>query len=213
MTPFTTLTAPACALSIEGIDTDQLIPARFMSRARSDGYGDALLADLRTDPSFPLNTRPGTAILVTRRNFGAGSSREAAVYALWDYGIRCVLAPSFGDIFAANAVNNGLLPGILPEQDAERLIARLDHETHLTVNLETCQAGGLPFTLDPVHRTKLLNGWDDLDLTASYAAEIAAFVSSDHRPWATPASLGRGGQPIGDTGRGGRVAGRQHPPE
>ena len=199
MQAFTTLTATACPLPLQGVDTDQLVPARFMGRTREEGYGGVLLHDLRFDaagqpaPGFPLNQRPGSAILVARRNFGAGSSREAAVYALMDYGVRCVLAPSFGDIFAANAVNNGLLPARLGEADTECLLDILQAGLHeLTVNLHTCRvhagAEAWDFTLDPVSRTKLLNGWDDLDLTASHAAAIAAFAASDAsaRPWMPP---------------------------
>lgn len=199
MTPFTTLTARACPLPLQGVDTDQIVPARFMGRTRAEGYGSVLLHDLRFDPSgaevpgFPLNERPGCAILVARRNLGGGSSREAAVYALLDYGIRCVLAPSFGDIFAANAANNGLLPARVQEDDAERLLAALSGGLQdLTVDLHECQVHAgqdtLPFTVDPVFRTKLLNGWDDLDLTASHAGAIAAFAQSyaAARPWAAP---------------------------
>jgi 3-isopropylmalate/(R)-2-methylmalate dehydratase small subunit len=107
MTPFTRLTAPALPLPLESVDTDQLIPARFMSRSRTEGYGDALLHDLRAGAAAVLDApeRAGAQIVVARRNFGSGSSREAAVYALADFGIRCVLAPSFGDIFAANAAD------------------------------------------------------------------------------------------------------------
>ena len=201
MRAFTTLTAAACPLPFQGIDTDQLIPARFMKRTREQGYGDALLHDQRFDaagspaPGHPLNQArwAGAAILVARRNFGAGSSREAAVYALADHGIRCVLAPSFGDIFAANAVNNGLLPGQVAEAAAERLLQALqDGLGALTVDLQACQvragAETFPLAIDAVFRTKLLNGWDDLDLTASYAAELAAFTANDAalRPWMPP---------------------------
>ena len=113
----------AVGLPTENIDTDQLIPARFMSTPRSEGYGDFLLHDVRGgDPDFPLNHHPTTTVLVTRRNFGSGSSREAAVYALVDYGIRAVIAPSFGDIFAGNAVNNGLLAAALPEEDVADIL-------------------------------------------------------------------------------------------
>lgn len=202
MKPFRQLSAIACPLPMAGVDTDQLIPARFMSRPRSSGYGDFLLHDLRFDAGgariagFPLNMAcyAGAAILVTRRNFGCGSSREAAVYALADHGIRCVIAPSFGDIFAANAVNNGVLPGIVSEADAEALIDRMQHadRPELAIDLEACCIGTgdaeIAFSIDPVWRMKLLNGWDDLDLTASYASEIAAFQVRDAeaRPWARP---------------------------
>ncbi|MBP0494865.1 3-isopropylmalate dehydratase small subunit [Roseomonas indoligenes] len=211
MEPFRSLTAKACPLPMSNVDTDQLIPARFMSRPRSAGYGDFLLYDLRFDaaavprPDFPLNRpeRAGSAVLVTRRNFGSGSSREAAAYALLDHGIRCVLAPSFGDIFSSNAVNNGLLPARMEEDAVEALLAWLDAgNAEVTVDLESrvLAAGGTrwDFAIDPVWRTKLLNGWTDLDLTLSHRTAIDAFMEADHarRPWAWldgpagPAALG-----------------------
>lgn len=202
MRPFTRLDAVACPLPLSGIDTDQLIPARFMSRSRAEGYGPVLLHDLRFDEAgrpraeFPLNdpARAGAEILVARRNFGGGSSREAAVYALADHGIRAVVAPSFGDIFASNAVNNGLVPARVSEEDGERLLDALAAGAmRASVDLTACTvAAGLvvaSFAIDPVWRTKLLNGWDDLDLTLSHADAIAAFAARDQalRPWATPA--------------------------
>ncbi|CAH1662882.1 3-isopropylmalate dehydratase small subunit [Chelatococcus asaccharovorans] len=201
MEAFTKLKGVACPLPLSSVDTDQLIPARFMKRSRAEGYGGFLLHDLRFDeagaprPDFPLNApeRAGAQVIVARRNFGSGSSREAAVYALVDYGIRCVIAPSFGDIFASNAVNNGLLPAKVTEADGESLIAALEDGAHdMLVDLEDCRivVGNLsvPFTVDPVWRTKLLNGWDDIDLTMSQADAIKAFVAADvqARPWAMP---------------------------
>jgi 3-isopropylmalate/(R)-2-methylmalate dehydratase small subunit len=201
MERFATLTARACPLGLANVDTDQLIPARFMKRSRADGYGGVLLHDLRFGadgaaiPGFALNqpTHAGAAILVARRNFGTGSSREAAVYALWDYGIRCVIAPSFGDIFASNAVKNGLLPAQVSEADAEALLAGLSGGGKLTVDLDalaiTAGAQTIGFIVDPVRRLQLLNGWDDIDLTLRHMAAIA-----DHRlkrrteaSWAWPA--------------------------
>ncbi|SFI61460.1 3-isopropylmalate dehydratase small subunit [Albimonas pacifica] len=196
MQPFVELTAPACPLPLSNVDTDQLIPARFMSRPRAEGYGDFLLHDLRReaggalDPDFPLNAHPGAKILVARRNFGCGSSREAAVYALADFGFACVIAPSFGDIFASNAVNNGVLPATVEEAEAETLLAAVGAGAELTVDLAAQEIRGagpaLRFTVDPVWRTKLLNGWDDVDLTLSHAEAIAAFATADAaaRPWA-----------------------------
>lgn len=198
MEPIKTLEALACPLALANVDTDQLIPARFMKEPRSVGYGQFLLHDLRHDEAgkaregFILNhPEAGEArILVARRNFGAGSSREAAVYALVDFGFRCVIAPSFGDIFASNAVNNGLLPATLPEADIERLLEHLgDAPGPLRVDLEACriQAGDLElaFTIAPGWRTKLLNGWDDIDLTRQHADEIARFAAdyARQRPW------------------------------
>ncbi len=201
MQPFTQHTGIACPLPLSGIDTDQLIPARFMKRSRAEGYGDYLLHDLRFEAEgaprkdFPLNRpeRRGASILVTRRNFGGGSSREAAAYALIDFGIRCVVAPSFGDIFASNSVNNGLLPARVSEEDSERLLSVLTGgELSASVDLETrtisCGSLNVSFDIEPVWRTKLLNGWDDIDLTKSYTAAIEAFAASDkeRRPWMKP---------------------------
>jgi 3-isopropylmalate/(R)-2-methylmalate dehydratase small subunit len=185
MEKFTRLTAPACPLPLAGIDTDQLAPARFLKRKRSEGYGPVLLHDLRKTPGFPLeNPRyAGARSLVARRNFGGGSSREAAVYALVDYGIRCVVAPSFGDIFASNAVGNGLLPAVVSEADAEAILQTLQVSTpSLMIDLQACRIIAAhvswPFTIDPVWREKLLQGWDDVDLARSRQAEIDAFVAS-----------------------------------
>lgn len=193
----------ACPLGLANVDTDQLIPARFMSTPRAQGYGGFLLHDLRFEggaprAGFTLNAPrfAGASILVARRNFGTGSSREAAVYALWDYGVRCVIAPSFGDIFASNAVKNGLLPATVGEQDAEALLAFLDAaaEPRLVVDLEACTIDSgetrVAFVIDAVRRMQLLNGWDDLDLTLRHEAEIAAFRTRLRaaRPWAWPSA-------------------------
>jgi 3-isopropylmalate/(R)-2-methylmalate dehydratase small subunit len=201
MQPFQCLIATACPLPYANIDTDQLIPARFMKRSRAEGYGSFLLHDMRFSsdgseiPGFPLN-RPdwrNAQIVVARRNFGAGSSREAAVYALVDYGVRCVVAPSFGDIFASNAVNNGLLPACVDEHDAESLIRTLEagvREITVDLQAQTITTNGVsaPFTVDPVWRMKLLNGWDDIDLTLSQGEAITQFTADDakKRPWAVP---------------------------
>jgi 3-isopropylmalate/(R)-2-methylmalate dehydratase small subunit len=198
MKPFDILQTTACALPLASIDTDQLIPARFMKRSRADGYGQYLLHDMRFDetgkarPDFPLNaaTADGAEVLVARRNFGAGSSREAAVYALADFGFRCVIAPSFGDIFAANAVNNGVLPASVSEADAEEILGLLQTGgTAITVDLNDglIRLGNrtFSFTVDPIWRTKLLNGWDDLDLALSLTGDIVGFEERDknQRPW------------------------------
>jgi 3-isopropylmalate/(R)-2-methylmalate dehydratase small subunit len=162
--------------------------------------GDALFRDLRFDadgkprPDFPLNdpARKGASIMIGRKNFGVGSSREAAVYALVDHGIRCVVATSFGDIFAGNAVNNGLVAAIVSEEDIEKLLSAVEQTGKAEVDLEeqTIKAGNyvVPFTIDPARRMRLLNGWDDLDLTATYKSQIDAFAAKDKaaRPWAVP---------------------------
>jgi 3-isopropylmalate/(R)-2-methylmalate dehydratase small subunit len=162
-----------------------------------------LFQDLRCDADgkersdFPLN-QPAyreAKILVAGRNFGGGSSREAAVYALYDAGISCVIAPSFGDIFAQNAVKNGLLIAVLPEADVAELAAAIsaDAELPLSIDLEqqAISRGNRTYTfaVDPVSRNQLLNGWDDIDLTESNRDRIGAFQAEDQkrRPWAVPA--------------------------
>lgn len=187
--PFHELFAPACPLPIESVDTDQLIPARFMKESRANGYGHYLLHDMRFDnqgkqqKNFVLN-RPGmesAMVMVARRNFGAGSSREAAVYALVDFGFRCVITPGFGDIFASNAVNNGLLPAVVTTSDCEQLLAFLKSKeiTSITVNLEkqTISFGvhQISFDINPTWKVKLINGWDDIDLTLAKTSKINSF--------------------------------------
>lgn len=188
-------------LPLDHVDTDQLIPARFMSVPRSEGYGDYLLHDLRRDetgdlhPTFPLNREDDISILVAGHHFGTGSSREAAVYALVDAGIRAVVAPSFGDIFAGNAVNNGLLPARIDPDHAALLTELLgDGAADTHIDLENLQiAHGetvLPFELDESWRTKLIKGWDDIDLTLQHAAAIDRFRidRSQTASWARPAA-------------------------
>lgn len=202
MKPLTQVSGPACALGLANVDTDQLIPARFMKRPRSEGYGGFLLHDLRRDetgaekPDFPLNREPGRSaqILVARRNFGSGSSREAAVYALADHGIRVVLAPTYGDIFASNAVKNGLLPAILDEDAIEDLLAALaaTSDQIVRVDLESCRVmwgnRSVALQIDQAWREQLLNGWDDIDVTRSFATEIQRFktATATDRPWTRP---------------------------
>ncbi|QCK86883.1 3-isopropylmalate dehydratase small subunit [Phreatobacter aquaticus] len=190
MTPFTTETAPALKLPVANVDTDQLIPARFMKEPRKpDGYGRFLLHDLMQEGDIP-EPQPGQKILVARRNFGCGSSREAAVYALGDFGFRCIIAPSFGDIFSSNCVKNGVVPATVDEADAEALLAAGDLPVTVDLAAQRITAGNVvvEFRIDPVWKTQLLNGWDDIDLTLAEADRIAAFVARDatERGWAAP---------------------------
>jgi 3-isopropylmalate/(R)-2-methylmalate dehydratase small subunit len=202
MEKFAKVTGPACPIEQANINTDQIIPARFLKWTRDMGIGKVLFNDLRRDaegrekPDFPLN-QPAwrdAKLVVAARNFGCGSSRESAVYALYDYGIRCVIAPSFGDIFAGNAVQNGLLTAIVTDAEAAEIMAALrdNPELPLTVDLEeqriVCGNRTFAFTIDPVRRQRLLNGWDDIALTESFRDRIAAFKAHDQaaRPWAVP---------------------------
>lgn len=199
MAGWTEHTGQAVLLALENVDTDQLIPARFMSVPRSEGYGDYLLHDMRRGADgalaheFGLNAHPGASVLVAGRNFGTGSSREAAVYALVDAGIRVVVAPSFGDIFASNAVNNGLLPAQVSAADAEALHLALGAgPVDAMVSLETKVIAlgevHVPFELDDTWRTKLQNGWDDIDLTLQHDSKINAYrqARQDAQPWTWP---------------------------
>lgn len=206
MEKFTKVTGAACPIEQANVNTDQIIPARFLKWTRDMGIGKVLFNDLRRDaegrenPDFPLN-RPAwrdAKVVVAARNFGCGSSRESAVYALYDYGIRCVIAPSFGDIFSGNAVQNGLLTAIVTDAEAAEIMAALreNPELPLTVDLDeqriVCGNRSYTFTIDPVRRARLLNGWDDIALTRSYADRIAAFKTGDQaaRPWAVPPAQG-----------------------
>jgi 3-isopropylmalate/(R)-2-methylmalate dehydratase small subunit len=202
MEKFVRLTAKACPLALPNVNTDQILPGRYLRLPRSPELGHLLFQDLRRDAAdnlrtdFPLNAPAwrDARILLAGRNFGGGSSREAAVYALYEAGIRCVIAPSFGDIFAQNSVKNGLLTAILAEAEMLELTAAIaaDPEMPVTVNLErqTIARGNrsFAFTIDPTSRNQLLNGWDDIDLTESRRDRIAAFKAADRerRPWARP---------------------------
>lgn len=196
------LTDKACPLLLPNVNTDMIFPARFLKLPRTPQLGDTLFYDLRRDaagnerPDFLLNQPRwrDTKILIAGRNFGGGSSREAAVYALYEAGIRCVIASSFGDIFAQNSVKNGLLAAVLPEPEVEELGAAIaaDPDLPVTVDLEqqTIMRGNrsYSFSIDPVSRNQLLNGWDDIDVTQSYRDRIAVFKAADQkrRPWARP---------------------------
>src|SRR5215471_18284409 len=147
MDKFVKLTALACPIAEPNLNTDQILPARYLKRTRAMGFGAVLFHDLRFDAEgnekadFPIN-RPewrNTGVLVCAHNFGCGSSREAAVYALYDFGIRCVIAPSFGDIFSGNAVQNGLLTAAVSDQDAAELIALINDAPTQTVTVDLDQ--------------------------------------------------------------------------
>ena len=194
MERFERLTAPALPWPQVNCDTDQIIPARFLQKLRSEDFGTFLFADLRLRPDgmpvpdFPLHIPAlrGARILVAGRNFGCGSSREHAVWALHDYGFRAVLAPSFGDIFFNNSLKNGLLPVVLPDHVVLVLLDRLAAEpgTLLTVDLPAQLVHGPdgathPFDIDPFSRECLLQGLDELGYTLSLSDDIAAF-ERDH---------------------------------
>jgi 3-isopropylmalate/(R)-2-methylmalate dehydratase small subunit len=172
------------------VDTDQIIPARFLWRKRGDGWGHLLFNDLRFNddgsprPEFVLN-RPefrDARILVAGRNFGCGSSREHAVWSLYDYGIRAIIAPSFGDIFYSNSLQNGLLPVVVPAPVTDAFLAALENApaTHIEVDLDAQHilgpgGGARRFEIDPFRKSCLLAGADEVAFTLSLREQIEAF--------------------------------------
>ena len=181
MKPFRSVTGRIAVLDRADVDTDQIIPKQFLKRIERTGYGEFLFYDWRQDPEFELN-RPeaaGAAILVTGRNFGCGSSREHAAWALQDYGFDVIVASSFGDIFAANSMQIGLLTVALPEEQVRQL--RAASEATVDLEAQTIAADGgstISFDFDPFRRHKLLNGLDDIALTLEHEDEIAAYESA-----------------------------------
>jgi 3-isopropylmalate/(R)-2-methylmalate dehydratase small subunit len=200
MEPFRSLTAVAAPLAMDNVNTDQIIPARFLRKPRNAGYGNFLFHDLRTradgtqDPAFVLNRAPYQAarILVAGRNFGCGSSREGAVYALHDRAFRAVVAPSFGDIFFNNCAKNGVVAAVLAELAVADLIRQLAAQpgAEMTVDLErdtviAPDGARHPFQLEPARKRCLLEGLDDIQLTLQHDAAIAGFEQQRYGrlPW------------------------------
>jgi 3-isopropylmalate/(R)-2-methylmalate dehydratase small subunit len=189
MEPFKKLTATAVPLRAENVDTDQIIPARYLTAVTKEGMGEGLFnswrynADGSPKPDFVLNQSQyeGAEVLIAGRNFGSGSSREHAVWALTDYGFRAVITPGFADIFYNNSLKNGLLPVALPEETVNMLLDLVEEEpdTHITMDLEN-QTVILPdgqqlgFDIDPFRKMCLLQGVDDLGYIMDKEEAIAA---------------------------------------
>lgn len=200
MKPFTVLRAVAAPLDMMNVDTDVIIPKQFLKTIKRSGLGKSAFYDLRYDadgnlkPDFVLN-RPeyrGAEILVTGANFGCGSSREHAPWAILDMGFRCVIAPSFADIFYNNCFKNGILPIALPQYQIDALMesVRQNPDAQITIDLEkqTLTRGNqfsFSFDIDPFRKRCLLNGLDDIGLTLEKTGHIAAFENTDKekRPW------------------------------
>ncbi|MGY8770323.1 MAG: 3-isopropylmalate dehydratase small subunit [Pirellulales bacterium] len=193
MQEFTTHTGLVASMDRANIDTDQIIPKQFLKRIERTGFGQFLFFDWRfnddgsDNPEFELNQPEvkGASVLLARRNFGSGSSREHAVWAIDDYGFRTVLAPSFADIFYNNCFKNGCLPIQLSEEQIEDLFQRAATTGYeLTVDLNektiTDKSGlSISFELDEFRRHKLLNGLDDISLTLQHEGEITAFEKAN----------------------------------
>ena len=183
MEKFTTHTGVAAPLTRSAVDTDQIIPAVYLKRVTKTGFDDALFANWRQDPEFVLNqpAYAGASILVVGPDFGTGSSREHAVWALRDYGFQVVLSPKFADIFRGNAGKQGLVTGVVTEADIEAIWAALaaNPGAEMTVDLEarTARLGDLSvsFDIDDYTRWRLLEGLDDIGLTLRNEEKIAQF--------------------------------------
>ncbi|MDO9709106.1 3-isopropylmalate dehydratase small subunit [Paracraurococcus lichenis] len=200
MQAFTKLTGIAAPMPKANVDTDQIIPARFLKSISRTGFGKNLFANFRyredgsENPDFVLNQEPyrKAEILIAFENFGCGSSREHAPWALLDFGIRCVIAPDFADIFHNNSFKNGVLPVRLPREVCEQLIedARMGGNARITVDLErdvVVRPNGeeIPFRIDPLRRHLLLNGLDDIGQTLQHAPAIDGYEAKQKasQPW------------------------------
>jgi 3-isopropylmalate/(R)-2-methylmalate dehydratase small subunit len=205
MEKFRTLHSTVMPLDRVNVDTDQIIPKQFLKRIERTGYGEFLFFDWRKNPDFELNNPhyQGAKILVAARNFGCGSSREHAAWALSDYGFRCVIAPTFADIFHSNAGKNGILLITLPDDQVQTLLDRAaqtrssaDHY-QLTVSLEDNtirdeQGFSTTFSIDPFRRECLLEGLDDIGLTLRHADALDRFEKKhDAAFWVAPTTGGR----------------------
>jgi 3-isopropylmalate/(R)-2-methylmalate dehydratase small subunit len=200
MEKFTTLSGVAAPLPLINVDTDMIIPKQFLKTIARSGLGRNLFDEMRFDregneiEDFVLN-RPAyrnASILVAGENFGCGSSREHAPWALLDFGIRCVIAPSFADIFHNNCLKNGILPIALPQAEVDKLMDDAERGANavVTVDLENQRitgpdGGSIAFEIDPFHRHCLLNGLDDIGLTIEKAGHIDGFEARHHaaKPW------------------------------
>ncbi len=186
MEPFSTHTGIGIPLRRSNVDTDQIIPAVYLKRITRTGFEDGLFAAWRSDPGFVINQPvfAGGSVLIAGADFGTGSSREHAVWALMDYGIRVVISPRFADIFRGNSSKGGLVAAQVTESDVELLWKLLENNpgTEVTVDLlqQTVSAGSLvvPFEIDAYTRWRLLEGWDDISLTLRHAEEITNFEKS-----------------------------------
>ena len=190
MRPFRSVTGRIAVLDRADVDTDQIIPKQFLKRIERTGYGDFLFYDWRQDPAFELN-RPeaaGATILVAGRNFGCGSSREHAAWALQDYGFDVIVAPSFGDIFATNSTQIGLLTIARPDEQLDGLKAASEATVDLEAQTVTDQFGRtVEFPFDAFRRRMLLNGLDDIGLTLEHEDAISAFEAAGPSPVDTSA--------------------------
>ena len=201
MQKFTTLTGIAAVLPMINVDTDMIIPKQYLKTIKRTGLGKGLFAELRYDeagaafPEFVLNKKPysDAKILITGENFGCGSSREHAPWALLDFGIRCLIAPSFADIFYNNCFKNGILPITLPQAEIDKLIDDAGRGANATLSIDLAaqeirgpDGGAIRFEIDPFRKRCLMEGLDDIGLTLEKEGAIETFEQRARleRPWA-----------------------------
>ena len=199
MEKFTVLTGIATPLRMSNVDTDQIIPGEYLKRISRHGYEDALFAGWRADPDFVLNQPQyaGSPILVAGPDFGTGSSREHAVWALQNYGFRAVISSRFADIFRGNSLKGGLLTVVLPQSDVEAIWKAIesDPSTEITVDLEARQVRyanqSIGFEIDDYTRWRLMEGLDDIGLTLRHVTDIDSFekVRPAYKPATLPAKV------------------------
>jgi 3-isopropylmalate/(R)-2-methylmalate dehydratase small subunit len=192
---FTTHTGIGTPLRVSNVDTDQIIPAVYLKRVTRTGFEDGLFASWRSDPEFVLNTEPYSrgSVLVAGSDFGTGSSREHAVWALMDFGFRVVVSSRFGEIFKGNASKAGLLAATVAQSDVELLWKKIEERPglELTVDLHACTITAddvvVSFTVDEYSRWRLLEGLDDVDLTLRHEEDITAYEATRpaHKPVTT----------------------------
>jgi len=176
--PITTVSGPVSVLLRDDVDTDQIIPKQFLKRVERTGFGEFLFYDWAKEPGWDL---PQREILVAGRNFGCGSSREHAPWALEDYGFRAIVAPSFADIFSSNCMKIGLLPVALADADVRAIADAGECEVDLEAQTVTWAGGSARFEIDPDVRHRLLNGLDDIGLTLQQAGAIDAYERDRER--------------------------------
>ena len=183
MDKFISHTGHAAPLRRTNVDTDQIIPAVYLKRVTRSGFEDALFAAWRSDPDFVLNQEPYSAatILVAGPDFGTGSSREHAVWALQNYGLKVVISSRFADIFRGNSLKAGLLTVVLPQEQVEQIWQAIEADPHLPITVDlaartvTCAAAVYPFELDDYTRWRLMEGLDDIGLTLNHTDAIDSF--------------------------------------
>jgi 3-isopropylmalate/(R)-2-methylmalate dehydratase small subunit len=179
MDPVRLIAGPVTALPRADVDTDQIIPKQFLKRVERTGFGEFLFFDWAQEPGWSLPKNP---ILATGPNFGCGSSREHAPWALQDYGFKAIVASSFADIFFSNSTKIGLLPVVLPEEEVQALMRAGEGEVDLDALEVRFDGRAVPFELDAERRHRLLNGLDDIALTLQEVDRIAAFERERERP-------------------------------